>query len=239
LDKWKKDTQLSTQLHRISQYEWGWDFAYWTGFLPVEWKILASSSLRLENSESNFTNFIQYNEPSIKLTREALRVLLILQTDMRVSQRQLAKDAQTSVTTAANHYNRLIPDIITPYMEFTHPPLPEGTFLTVDTSAVDNANELLAGIRLLPGFQIWHLAQSSTQEPSSFLISVKLPEGGLVPFSAAFEEVTSFYEVIPSLPQIVSHQLPQVHELPLALFKTVGQEWMCSPSLLESLFQPR
>ncbi|MHA2406305.1 MAG: winged helix-turn-helix domain-containing protein [Candidatus Hermodarchaeia archaeon] len=238
LDKWKKDTQLSTQLHRISQYEWGWDFAYWTGFLPVEWKILASSSLRPESSESNFTNSIQYEDPVIKLTREALRVLLILQNDMRVSQRQLAKDAQTSVTTAANHYNRLIPDVITPYTGFTHPPLPEGTLLTVDASVTDNANELLAGIRLLPGFQIWHLAQSSTQEPSSVLITVNLPEGGLVPFLAAFEEVSSFYEVIPSLPQIVSHQLPHVHGLPLALFKTVGQEWMCSSSLLESLFHP-
>lgn len=239
LDRWRKDTQVSAQLLQISQYEWGWDFAYWTEFLPVEWKILASSSLRPEGSESNSTNSIRYEDPSIKLTREALRVLLILQNDMRVSQRKLAKDAQTSVTTAANHYNRLISDIITPYTGFTRPPLPEGTLLTVDASTVENANELLAGIRLLPGFQIWHLAQSPTQEPSSFLIMINLPKGGLVPFLAAFEEVTGFYETIPSLPQIVSRQLPQVHELPLALFKTVGQEWMCSPSLLESLFHPQ
>jgi DNA-binding MarR family transcriptional regulator len=239
LNKWKKDAQVLTQLLRIGQYEWGWDFAYWTEFLPVEWKILASSSLRPEGSESNFTNFIRYEEPSIKLTREALRVLLILQNDMRISQRQLAKDAQTSVTTAANHYNRLIPDIITPYTGFTHPPLPESSLITVDASSVESAKELLAGIRLLPGFQIWHLTQSPTQVPSSFLITVNFPEGGLVPFLAAFEEVSSFYEIIPRLPQIISRQLPQVHELPLALFKTVGQEWMCSSPLLESLFRPQ
>ncbi len=238
LDHWRKTTGLSAQLFQINQYEWGLDFTYWDEFLPVEWKILSSSSLRPEGSETSICTSLHYEKSPIKLTREALRILLILQTDMRISQRQLAKNAQTSVTTVTNHHNRLIPEVITPYLRFSNPPLPEGFITMVNNSSPDIMNQLLAGIRLLPAFQAWHLTSLAPKGSSSILLTVNLPRGGLVPFTAAFHEVTGFYEVVESIPQIAVKQLAQIHELPLALFKTVGQEWMCSPALLESLFNP-
>ncbi len=236
LDRWKEDLRLSTKVYRINQFEWGWDFNYWEEFNPIEWKILASSNLRLGGSESSVTTSLDYEKPSIKLTREALRVLLILQKNTRISQRQLAKIAETSLTTAANQYGRLIPEIITPYIKFSRPPLPEGIINLVNCSSEESCNQLIAGIRLLPSFQIWQLTDLKNEERSTLLITVNLPIGGLVPFTNALHEVTDFYEAVESIPLIASKQLPQIHELPIALFKTVGQEWICSPTLLESLF---
>ncbi len=238
LDQWKENVGVSTQLLRINQFEWGWDFTYWKVFQPDEWKILASSYLRPEGSEFSVTTSIRYEKPPIKLTREALRILLILQDDVRISQRQLARKAQTSVTTAANHHSRLIPDVITPYIGFVNPPLPEGAIISVTCPSTETCNQLLAGIRLLPASQVWHLISAQTGDPTTLLIAANLPQGGLVPFTAALQEVTSFYETSVSLPLITANQLPQIHQLPIALFKTVGQEWMCSSALLESLFNP-
>jgi DNA-binding MarR family transcriptional regulator len=238
LEKWKETSGLPTQLFRINQFEWGWNFTNWIEFRPVEWKILASSFLRPEKLESSTTMSIKYELPSIKLTREALRVLLILQNDMRISQRQLAKEAQTSVTTAGNHYNRLIPPIITPYIGFEHPPLPEGIITLITCPSMESCNQLVAGIRLLPVFQVWHLSPTSNNDQLALLLTVNCPQGGLVPFATTLGEVVSFYEAVESIPIIASKQLPQIRELPLALFKTVGQEWICSSMLLESLFNP-
>lgn len=236
LKRWEQNTGVSTRLLRVNRFEWGLDFTYWEKFLPVEWKILASSVIRSEGSEFSAINSIRYETDPVKLTREALRVLLILQNGMRISQRQLAETAQISITTAANHYNRFIPDVVTPYLGFTNPPLPEDVVVLVNCFSTESCKQLMAGLRLLPAFQVWHLGAKQNEKPTKFLLTVNLPLGALVPFSTVFQEVINFHDAVQSTPLIISEKLPQIHELPLALFKTVGQEWICSSMLLESLF---
>ncbi len=236
LEQWEQDTGVSTRLFRVNRFEWGLGFTYWEKFSPVEWKILASSVLRSEDSKFSSINSIRYETDSVKLTREALRVLLILQNNMRISQRQLAETAQTSITTAANHYNRFIPDVVTPYLGFTNPPLPESVIVLVECFSTESCKHLIAGLRLLPAYQVWQLATKQDEKPTKFLLTVNLPLGALVPFSTVFQEVINFHDSVQITPLIISEKLPQIHELPLALFKTVGQEWICSSMLLESLF---
>ncbi|MFX1508674.1 MAG: winged helix-turn-helix domain-containing protein [Promethearchaeota archaeon] len=237
MELWKQESGVASELYRINRFEWGWEFDSWKEFLPTEWKIMASSHLRSEKSETSLHTSLDYTEPRIKLTREALRILLILQHDMRISQRQLATRAETSVTTAANHYNKLIPHVITPFFTYANPPLPEGFITAVHSSSIESLRQFLDGIRLLPAYQAWHLSSLDSEESASVLLNINLPQGGLIPFLTVFPEVTSYYDLIPTLPVLTSRSLPQIHGLPLALFKTVGQEWMCSTSLLESLFR--
>jgi len=237
LGQWQEIAELSPQLFKINMFDRGWNFTYWKEFQPEEWKILASSSLRPEGSQLNIVSSIHYNPPPIKLTREALRTLLILENDMRISRRQLAQQAQTSVTTATSHHNRLIPEVITPYLHFGNPPLPEGLMTLIHCPSKDSCTQLIAGIRLLPMFQAWHLTPLKNPNLSALLVTLNLPQGALVPFTNALQAVTSFYDAIEFIPLLTANQLPQIHELPLALFKTVGQEWLCSSILLESLFR--
>ncbi|MFX1566187.1 MAG: hypothetical protein ACFFCH_09365 [Promethearchaeota archaeon] len=239
MNLWKQKTQVASELYRINRFEWGIEFDYWNSFLPIEWKIMASSNLRSEESETSVHILLDYSEPKIKLTREALRILLILQKDMRISQRQLATHAETAVTTAANQYNRLIPKVVTPFVEFAHPPLPEGLISLVHCSSRESYDQFLEGMRLLPAYQAWHLSPLDSKEASSILLSANLPQGSVIPFLAVFPEVASFYESVFSLPVLTARSIPQIHELPIALFKTVGQEWMCPSTLLSSLFNPQ
>ncbi|MFX1319270.1 MAG: MarR family transcriptional regulator [Promethearchaeota archaeon] len=236
LEQWQETVELSPQLFQINQFDRGWNFTYWKEFPSEEWKILASSSLRPEGSQFNIISSIHYQPPAIKLTREGLRTLLILENDMRFSQRKLAQLAQTSVTTATTYHNRLIPKVITPYLRFEKPPLPEGLITLIHCPSKDSCNQMIAGIRLLPMFQAWHLKSLMKPNLSTLLVTLNLPQGALIPFTKALQDVTSFYDAIEFNPLLSDYQLPQIHELPLALFKTVGQEWLCSSMLLESLF---
>jgi hypothetical protein len=107
----------------------------------------------------------------------------------------------------------------------------------IQCPSYESFTQLVAGIRLLPMSQAWHLTPLKNQNPSSLLITLNFPQGALIPFTNALQEVTNFYEAIESIPLLTLEQLPLIHELPLALFKTVGQEWLCSSMLLESIFR--
>ncbi len=242
MNKWMKKTSAVTQLIRINQFDWGWYFPYWNRFSPIEWNILASSQLHDKDIESSVRSSLAYEGKALRLTREALRIIITLQDNYRLSQRQLAKKAHTSVTTAANYHNKLVPAVLTPKIEFLNPPLPEGMISTIYDLSPDSLHQLVRGLRLLPSYQIWHLSSNldKQESPTTGLFFVSsFPSGGLIQFLNVLNNVLHYYNATTSIPLITTQHLPQIHGLPIALYKTVGQEWICSNMLLESVFHPR
>lgn len=228
--EWTENNAFSAWLARINAYEWGWYFRWWTAFSPEEWLLFANSHLRKIKKPNGVNKHLEYQGKQFRLTREALRVLVTLEKNMRISQRQLAKAAQTSVTTASNYYSRFIPDIITPAPELTTSPLAEALTFTITSQPLLYNEQLLASYRLLPTYKIWHLASikeanRTFQSPPFTLVSTSLPKGGVVQFTTALSKATVHHNAVVNIIRLSNLPAPRLQRLPFALFKTAGQEW--------------
>lgn len=239
LGTWTANRGSTTKLAKISLYEWGWYLPYWTQIPLDEWRILARSALREMDPTQGLNTQLVYQGTSMRITREALRVILTLQENMRISQRQLAKEAQTAVTTAANYYNRFFSQVITPSVEITKSPLQEIMIFTINRMGGQLDTSILNSLRLFPAYQIWHLSsieENSRTDKPGLLVSAGFPSGNLVPVNRVLNEIINQFNAVASIPLISNAFLPRVHGLPIALFKTVGQEWICPSTLMEPLF---
>jgi hypothetical protein len=228
--EWASHNALSSWLARISAFEWGWYFRWWTSFSSEEWLCFTESNLRKINNPEGANNHMQYQGTQFRLTREALRILVTLEENMRISQRKLAKVAQTSITTASNYYSRFIPDIIKPFPELTTTPLSEVLTFSITSQPLLSNRQLIASYRLLPAYQIWHLtsineAKGSFQSPPFTLVSTSLPKGGGVQFTTALSKAASQHNAVVNIIRLSHTPAIRLQRLPFALFKTVGQEW--------------
>jgi hypothetical protein len=175
----------------------------------------------------------------LKLRREALRIIVTLQNNMRLNHRQVAEHAQTSVTTAANYISKFIPKIIKPYLALSNTPLQETMVTDIQPQELQSDNQILTSLRLLPAYQIWHLTAlpgHATVSDPSLLLAAGFPRGGLVPFIKTLPLIAAHYNSSISSPTIVSSLLPQIHGIPHALYQTQGHEWTFSRPMLEDLF---
>ncbi len=240
LFKWGDHTKARTQLTAINQFDWGWNLHFWNQFSRDSWKILASSILRKNGMKECPHNFIKYQGRKEKLTREALRIIVTLENNMRISQRQLAIRAQTSLTTASKFYSQFVPNILQPNIKLSNPHIGEIAIFSVSSQSFQLEQQLLDGLQLLPTYQIWRLSQLSknqlTNEPQ-VLVAAGFPPGGLIQFISVLHEILGQYDGTLSTPAVSTTLLTKKSELPFALYKTVGQEWICSPKVIETLFK--
>ncbi|MFX0168769.1 MAG: winged helix-turn-helix domain-containing protein [Candidatus Hodarchaeota archaeon] len=239
LQKWTQKTKTTAILRQITAFEWGWSFRYWNKFPLDDWSILARSTLRRKKSPDMVNIQLEYEGPPLKLRREALRVIVTLQNNMRLNQRQVAEKAQTSVTTASNYITQLTPTIIKPYLGLSNTPLQETMITDIQPQEQHFDKQLLSSLRLLPIYQIWHLSSLKSQLTSAepaLLLTAGFPKGGLVPFIKTLPLIAAHYGTTVSSPTIISSLLPQIHGIPHALFQTMEQEWTCPAALLEDLF---
>lgn len=228
--EWTEHNAFSSWLARINAYEWGWYFRWWTMFSPEEWLLFANSHLRKIKKPNGVNSYLEYQGKQFRLTREALRILVTLEKNMRISQRQLAKVANTSITTASNYHSRFIPDIITPAPELLTSPLVEALTFTITSQPLLYNEQLLASIRLLPIYQIWHLrsikdSNRTFQAPPHTLVTTSLPKGGGVQFTTALSKATAHHNAVVNIIRLSNLPTPRLQGLPFALFRTAGQEW--------------
>ena len=239
LNEWARRTKATPTLMKITAFEWGWAFRYWNQFPLDDWSILARSTLRRKKSPDSVNIQLQYDGTPLKLRREALRIIVTLQNNMRLNQRQVAEHAQTSVTTAANYISKFIPKTIKPYLALSNTPLQETMVTDIQAEELQSIHQILTSLRLLPAYQIWHLTalpgQATSSDPS-LLLAAGFPKGGLVPFIKTLPLIAAHYSSSISSPTIISSLLPQIHGIPHALYQTHGQEWTFSKPMLEDLF---
>ncbi|MDO8056926.1 MAG: winged helix-turn-helix domain-containing protein, partial [Candidatus Hermodarchaeota archaeon] len=239
LNEWGQRTRSTPTLMQITTFEWGWAFRYWNQFPLDDWSILARSTLRRKKSPDLVNIQLQYDGLPLKLRREALRIIVTLQNNMRLNHRQVAEHAQTSVTTAANYISKFIPKIIKPYLALSNTPLQETMVTDIQPQELQSDNQILTSLRLLPAYQIWHLTAlpgHATASDPSLLLAAGFPRRGLVPFIKTLPLIAAHYNSSISSPTIVSSLLPQIHGIPHALYQTHGHEWTFSRPMLEDLF---
>jgi hypothetical protein len=239
LTEWARRTKSTSTLMQIKTFEWGWAFRYWNQFPLDDWSILARSTLRRKKSPDLVNIQLQYDGSPLKFRREALRIIITLQNNMRLNQRQVAEHAQTSVTTAANYISQFIPKIIKPYLGLSNTPLLETMVTDIQMEDIQPDTQLLTSLRLLPAYQIWHLAPlpgQATDSDPRLLLAAGFPKGGLVPFIKTLPLIAAHYGSTISSPTIISSLLPQIHGIPHALYQTQGHEWTFSKPMLEDLF---
>jgi hypothetical protein len=242
LKNWAQQTNTTSTLMQITAFEWGWAFRYWNQFPLDDWSILARSTLRRKKSPDLVNIQLEYEGLPLKIRRETLRVIVTLQNNMRLNQRQVAEQAQTSVTTAANYISQFIPKLIKPYLGLSNTPLQETMVTDIQSQDQPLDTQILTSLRLLPTYQIWHLTALEGQATSSdptLLLAAGFPKGGLVPFIKTLPLIADHYGTTISSPTIISSLLPQIHGIPHALYQTQGQEWTFSTLMLEDLFQSR
>ncbi|MFW9831348.1 MAG: MarR family transcriptional regulator [Candidatus Thorarchaeota archaeon] len=240
LKNWTNNHRINADLAEISSYEWGWYFPYWSRVPIDEWEILAMSSLREIDPDHSVNMQITYTGPLTKITQEALRVIVKLQGNMRISHRQLAKEARTSITTVSKYFNRLIPHMIVPSVEIIKSPLQETMTFTISCLSGQLDSSIPASFRLFPAYQIWKLSPSKYEQrvkKPDVLISIGFSSGNLIPIYYSLNRVISQYNCIATTPLISDTFLQQIHELPIALFNTTTQEWMCPSRIIEPIFE--
>jgi hypothetical protein len=231
----------SIQLTPIRSFKWGWHFRWWTKFNAEEWRILAQSKLKAISPTEGVHSIIHYEGTPEKLTKQGLRVIISLEENMRRSVRQLHKSARISETTAWTYKKELLSSLLTPRIQFTPPNLPETFIFSINTTKPDTINYITQLVQLLPSYQIFSLAPIKTKKSSdtnlSMLCAVSLPKGGLVELTANLPSALSYHSAYYATPSLFSaSQVPRIKGLPLALFNSTSQEWLCGPKLLESLF---
>ncbi|MFX1564119.1 MAG: hypothetical protein ACFFDP_12515 [Promethearchaeota archaeon] len=241
--KWSIQTSANMILANINRFEWGWNFHWWQQFTIDEWQILSQSRLRETPSPKRLTKEITYEGKVVKLTPEILRALYVLEKDVRVSARQLAKNASISLTTAGNYLKKFISTLLVPRIHMTPNQLCETIIFLISAPTINHLVEVTKLLRLLPQYQCWHLQPPIIQgrlkrTTPSLLCAASLPKGGLVPFATSLPDILKTKGVSLTSPHFISPSLPhRIRELPISLFDPSMKEWVCPSKILEELFK--
>lgn len=241
IDEWKEKTGLYSSIRKIIHFEWGWHFHWWNYFSSEEWQILSASQLRDVTSPLGLYTDIKYGGRPIRLTKEALRVLVALEENTRLSTRRLAQTAQISITTASSHRTRFIPSILKPTLALNNSTLNEVLEFTITCSSSIHLDKLARIFQILPAYQMWQLiplseAERKERSAQMMLITVALTKGGIGQISSVLQKVLHHQGALLSNLNISNSFIPRIHGVPFALFSPAGQQWVCPHNLIESLF---
>ncbi len=234
-------TNGSIQLTPIIRFGWGWHFRWWRKFNVEEWKILAQSKLKTIPLTEGTHSYVHYQGPPEKLTKQGLRVIITLEENMRRSIRQLHKSARISETTAWTYKKEVLNTFLTPRIHFIPSSLPETFIFSINTTKPETINHIIQLVQLLPFYQIFYLAANETEKTSTttpaIFCAVSLPRGGLIELAASLPNTLALHNAKYAAPsQLSASQIPRIRGLPLALFNSTNQEWLCGSKLFEALF---
>jgi len=241
--KWLKQKNAYFVLSNIHRVEWGYNFLWWHKFKASEWDVISQSQLRERPPLNDINKGITYEGKVAKLTHEILRALLTLEKNFRISTRHLAKNVGVSVTTAGTYLKQLIPNLIIPRLQMTPKQLSENIILIISAKTSNSLIEVTEYLRLLPAYQFWYLQPPIIQDKQehsepSLLCAASLPKGGLVPFLTSLSNILKIKGATLAAPHFISALIPNsIRELPIALFDSSKEEWICPPNLVEELFK--
>ncbi|MFX1563947.1 MAG: hypothetical protein ACFFDP_11650, partial [Promethearchaeota archaeon] len=241
--KWLTQKSYSFVLSNIHRFEWGYNFHWWKQFNAGEWDVISQSRLREPTPLNGINKGITYEGKVVKLTPEILRTLMTLEKDLRISTRQLAKNAGVSIATAGNYLKQFIPTLIIHRLQMAPKQLCENIILVISAHTTNTLVEVATYLRLLPAYQFWYLQPPMVQDKPehstpSLLCAASLPKGGLVPFATSLSSILKTKDAALATPHSILPSLPHsIRELPIALFDTSKGEWICPQNLVEELFK--